>query len=75
MNTLLLEAVNSLINEDEDKAAQCIKQALIQKMQTKMGINESQDIDESEDESEDEDQLNEDEFIDDDLEDDESFDD
>ncbi len=70
MNTLLLEAVDSLINEDEDKAAQCIKQALIQKMQTKMGINESQDIDESEDE----DQLNEDEFID-DLEDDESFDD
>ena len=65
MNTLLLEAVDSLINEDEDKAAQCIKQALIQKMQTKMGINESQDIDESE---------NEDEFID-DLEDDESFDD
>jgi hypothetical protein len=65
MNTLLLEAVDSLINEDEDKAAQCIKQALIQKMQTKMGINESQDIDESEDE---------DEFID-DLEDDESFDD
>lgn len=63
MNTLLLEAVDSLINEDEDKAAQCIKQALIQKMQTKMGINESQDIDESEDE-----------FID-DLEDDESFDD
>ena len=51
MNTLLLEAVDSLINEDEDedKAAQCIKQALIQKMQTKMGINESQDIDESED--------------------------
>ena len=71
MNTLLLEAVDSLINEDEDKAAQCIKQALIQKMQTKLGINESQDIDESEDE----DQLNEDEFIDDDLEDDESFDD
>ena len=70
MNTLLLEAVDSLINEDEDKAAQCIKQALIQKMQTKMGINESQDIDESEDEE----QLNEDEFID-DLEDDESFDD
>ena len=70
MNTLLLEAVDSLINEGEDKAAQCIKQALIQKMQTKMGINESQDIDESEDE----DQLNEDEFID-DLEDDESFDD
>ena len=70
MNTLLLEAVDSLINEDEHKAAQCIKQALIQKMQTKMGINESQDIDESEDE----DQLNEDEFID-DLEDDESFDD
>lgn len=70
MKTLLLEAVDSLINEDEDKAAQCIKQALIQKMQTKMGINESQDIDESEDE----DQLNEDEFID-DLEDDESFDD
>ena len=70
MNTLLLEAVDSLINEDEDKAAQCIKQALIQQMQTKMGINESQDIDESEDE----DQLNEDEFID-DLEDDESFDD
>ena len=70
MNTLLLEAVDSLINEDEDKAAQCIKQALIQKMQPKMGINESQDIDESEDE----DQLNEDEFID-DLEDDESFDD
>jgi hypothetical protein len=70
MNALLLEAVDSLINEDEDKAAQCIKQALIQKMQTKMGINESQDIDESEDE----DQLNEDEFID-DLEDDESFDD
>ena len=70
MNTLLLEAVDSLINEDEDKAAQCIKQELIQKMQTKMGINESQDIDESEDE----DQLNEDEFID-DLEDDESFDD
>jgi len=65
MNTLLLEAVDSLINEDEDKAAQCIKQALIQKMQTKIGINESQDIDESEDE---------DEFID-DLEDDESFDD
>ena len=65
MNTLLLEAVDSLINEDEDKAAQCIKQALIQQMQTKMGINESQDIDESE---------NEDEFID-DLEDDESFDD
>ena len=65
MNTLLLEAVDSLINEDEDEAAQCIKQALIQKMQTKMGINESQDIDESEDE---------DEFID-DLEDDESFDD
>jgi len=65
MNTLLLEAVDSLINEDEDQAAQCIKQALIQKMQTKMGINESQDIDESEDE---------DEFID-DLEDDESFDD
>ena len=67
MNTLLLEAVDSLINEDEDEdeAAQCIKQALIQKMQTKMGINESQDIDESE---------NEDEFID-DLEDDESFDD
>lgn len=65
MHTLLLEAVDSLINEDEDKAAQCIKQALIQKMQTKMGINESQDIDESEDE---------DEFID-DLEDDESFDD
>jgi len=63
MNTLLLEAVDSLINEDEDKAAQCIKQALIQKMQTKMGINESQDIDDSEDE-----------FID-DLEDDESFDD
>jgi hypothetical protein len=63
MHTLLLEAVDSLINEDEDKAAQCIKQALIQKMQTKMGINESQDIDESEDE-----------FID-DLEDDESFDD
>ena len=67
MNALLLEAVDSLINEDEDEdeAAQCIKQALIQKMQTKMGINESQDIDESE---------NEDEFID-DLEDDESFDD
>lgn len=43
MNTLLLEAVDSLINEDEDKAAQCIKQALIQKMQTKMGINESED--------------------------------
>lgn len=63
MHTLLLEAVDSLINEDEDKAAQCIKQALIQKMQTKMGINESQDIDDSEDE-----------FID-DLEDDESFDD
>lgn len=63
MNTLLLEAVDSLINEDEDKAAQCIKQSLIQKMQTKMGINESQDIDDSEDE-----------FID-DLEDDESFDD
>ena len=63
MNALLLEAVDSLINEDEDKAAQCIKQALIQKMQTKMGINESQDIDDSEDE-----------FID-DLEDDESFDD
>ena len=62
MNTLLLEAVDSLINEGEDKAAQCIKQSLIQKMQTKMGINESQDIDESEDE---------DEFIDDD----ESFDD
>ena len=70
MNALLLEAVDSLINEDEDEAAQCIKQALIQKMQTKMGINESQDIDESEDEE----QLNEDEFID-DLEDDESFDD
>ena len=70
MNTLLLEAVDSLINEDEDKAAQCIKQALIQQMQTKMGINESQDIDESEDE----DQLNEDEFID-DLKDDKSFDD
>ena len=70
MNTLLLEVIDSLINEDEDKAAQCIKQALIQKMQTKIGINESQDIDESEDE----DQLNEDEFID-DLEDDESFDD
>ena len=65
MNTLLLEAVDSLINEDEDKAAQCIKQALIQKMQTKIGINESQDIDDLEDE---------DEFID-DLEDDESFDD
>lgn len=63
MNTLLLEAVDSLINEGEDKAALCIKQALIQKMQTKMGINESQDIDDSEDE-----------FID-DLEDDESFDD
>ena len=75
MNTLLLEAVDSLINED--KAAQCIKQALIQKMQTKMGINESQEIDDLQniDESEDEDQLNEDEFIDDDLEDDESFDD
>ena len=41
MHTLLLEAVDSLINEDEDEAAQCIKQALIQKMQTKMGINES----------------------------------
>lgn len=63
MNTLLLEAVDSLINEDEDKAAQCIKQSLIQKMQTKIGINESQDVDDSEDE-----------FID-DLEDDESFDD
>ena len=49
MNTLLLEAVDSLINEDEDKAAQCIKQALIQKMQTKIGINESQDIDDLED--------------------------
>ena len=55
MNTLLLEAVDSLINEDEDKAAQCIKQALIQKMQTKMGINESQNVDDLED----------DEFIDD----------
>ena len=49
MNAFLLEAVDSLINEDEDEAAQCIKQALIQQMQTKMGINESQDIDESED--------------------------
>jgi hypothetical protein len=28
MNTLLLEAVDSLINEDEDKAAQCIKHIL-----------------------------------------------
>lgn len=43
MNTLLLEAVDSLINEDEDKAAQCIKQALIQKMQTKMGLTEASD--------------------------------
>lgn len=49
MNTLLLEAVDSLINEDEDKAAESIKQALIQKMQTKMDINESQNVDDSED--------------------------
>ena len=55
MNTLLLEAIDSLINEDEDKAAESIKQALIQKMQTKMGINESQNVDDLED----------DEFIDD----------
>ena len=37
MNTLLLEAVDSLINEDEDKAAQSIKQALIQQMQVENG--------------------------------------
>lgn len=55
MDTLLLEAIDSLINDDEDKAAESIKQALIQKMQTKMGINESQNVDDFED----------DEFIDD----------
>ena len=43
MNTLLLEAIDSLINDDDDTSAEYIRQALVQKMRTKMGLNEASD--------------------------------
>lgn len=43
MNELLLEAINSLINDDDDTSAEYIRQALVQKMRTKMGLNEAED--------------------------------
>ena len=40
MNKLLLEAIDSLINDD-DSSSEYIRQALVQKMRTKMGLNEA----------------------------------
>lgn len=55
MNTTLLNAVDALINDDEDSSVDFLKQAMVDKIRQRMGLNESL-IDESID---DDDSLNE----------------
>lgn len=41
MNTTLLNAVDALINDDEDSSVDFLKQAMVDKLRQRMGINES----------------------------------
>ena len=43
MNTNLLYAVNALITDDVDSSSEYIRQVLVQKLRTKMGLNEADD--------------------------------
>lgn len=43
MNTLLQEAIDALINNDDEQSNDFLKQALLKKMQAKLQIDESDD--------------------------------
>lgn len=43
MNTNLLHAINALITDDVESSSEYIRQVLVQKLRTKMGLNEASD--------------------------------